>query len=229
MILPGMVFSQGLEGYSNIDQMVDVFSPNFHIRSERASGAAYGTKGSPNVFEEFMPGVIYFAEKVKSGTDQMNYNCYTNEILISQGSETFLVNSRMVDYLEFKLDDNTTQLFRQVFLVDQKESQFLQMLYSGKSILYKRHYREFQKADYSGAYSADRRYDEYINRYDYYISLDGTDLQILKPKKKHVLRIMESQYENIENYMKKGEINLKSDVDLARLVKYYDSLSTQSQ
>jgi hypothetical protein len=225
----GVVHSQSLVDYSNIMNLNEVLEPGQMIKRERKGGAAYGIKGSPNVYEDFVPGIIYFSKKVKSGTQMMNYNCFTNTVFLENGAETVQISSKVIDYLEFKPDENTSQIFRQVFMEDQQMSQFLQILYNEKSILYKRHYRDFMEADYSGAFSSEQRYDEYKNRYDYYISLNGSDLQLFKPKKKQILEIMENKSDDIEKFMKSSKIDLKSEIDLANLVKYYDSLSDQSQ
>jgi len=40
----------------------------------------------------------------------------------------------------------------------------------------------------------------------------------LKPKKKYILNIMTIFKDEIEDYMKKGKINLKSEADLIKLV-----------
>ena len=224
---PGVVQAQTLMelvDYGNISNLSEILEPGQMIKRERGGGAPYGTKGSPNVYEDFVPGIIYFSEKVKSGIQMMNYNCFTNTVFLENGSETVQISTRVIDYLEFKPDNNTSQIFQQVFMEDQQMSQFLQILYNENSILYKRHYRDLLEADYSGAYSSEQRYDEYKNRYDYYISLNGSDPQVLKTKKKQVLVIMENKSDEIEKFMKSSKIDLKSDIDLVKLVRYYDSL-----
>ena len=227
--LPCMAIAQSLQGYSYETQLQELLNPSPHIMGERKGGAAYGTIGSPFVFEDFVPGIVYFSNKMKSGTEKINYNCHDNEVLYSDGAKSFLLDARRIDYLEFKLGENASWVFKQVFLEDKKKSLFLQVLCDDHSILYKRHFREFRKADYGGAYSADRRYDEYTDRYNYYILLEGGDIQSLKPQKKAVLEIMETYGNEMEEFLKKEKINLKSEDDLVRLIRYYDSLSTRSQ
>ena len=68
-----------------------------------------------------------------------------------------------------------------------------------------KNFKEFKAADYGGAYSADRRYDEYIDRYDYYISVKGADIQELKPRKKNILSIMEAFGEEMEEFLLRKE------------------------
>ena len=223
-----IVAAQDLQGYPAITYMEEFLNPSPYMMRARA-GSAYGTKGSPNIFDDFVPGVLYFSSKMKSETDRLNYNCYSNEVLYSDGSTTFQVDNKKVDFLEFHPADAPAIMFEQVFLADKKKSLFLQILYNESSKLYKRHFREFKKADYGGAYSADRRFDEYIDLHDYYLSLNGGDVIPLKPKKKNLLNIMYPHGEEIEKFLKSEKIDLKNDNDLEKVVRYFDSLSTQSQ
>ena len=229
LLLPCSLFGQDLAGYVYQNILNDMINPSEHLMRERMSGRAYGTNGNPYVFEEFTPGTVYFSNKMKSPIWQINYNCYTNEILYSDGTNEYLLDSRKIDFLEFEPYENTSVIFRQVFLEDKKMSQFLQVLYHGQSVLYKRHYREYLEADYGGAYSADRRYNEYKDLYDYYISFDNIEAVSFKPNKKNLLNIMHLHEQEIESFLKTEKIDLKSDEGLARVVKYYDSLSTPSQ
>ena len=143
--------------------------------------------------------------------------------------KTYILNARMIDSLEFKVDENTYRIFKKVILEDKRDPLFLSVLYSDHSILYKRYYKEFRKADIGKAYGSGQRNDEYIDRFDYYIAIGDGGIQSFKPRKKNVLELMEAHGEEIENFLKKDKISLKSESDLIRLLGYYDSLSTPSQ
>ena len=115
-------------------------------------------------------------------------------------------------------------LFKQVFIEKLKKRIFMEVLYNEKSILYKRYYKEFREADYGGAYSQDRRYDEYHDRQSYYIKTADNELQMIKPNKKSVIEIMKDKSEELEKYIKKEKPDLKTDDGLVQLIRYYDSL-----
>ncbi|KPK87188.1 MAG: hypothetical protein AMS27_03240 [Bacteroides sp. SM23_62_1] len=59
---------------------------------------------------------------------------------------------------------------------------------------------------------------------EYYLKLGSNDFQLLKLKKKAVIAIFPDYHENIENFIKDENINLKDEDDLTRLVKFYDGL-----
>ena len=100
----------------------------------------------------------------------------------------------------------------------------MKILYSGQSALYRYDFKTFREADYTGAYSQDNRYDEYIDESQWYIETGGEEIQRLKPRKKSILKVFEPFSKQIEKYLKQEKPDLKSDQDLILLVEYYDNL-----
>jgi hypothetical protein len=227
MLIPLIAGGQDLSGYTQTIRAQEMLAADNNLL-RNITATAYGTKGSPNVFEDFTSGTIYFSNKTMVSAKLINYDCHKNEVLHSDGSEVFILNPKDIDFLEFQVQDKS-MIFKHVFIKDLKQSLFAEVLYQGRSILYKRHYREFHEADYGDAYSSDRRYDEYRNRHDYYISVENRDPVPLKPRKKDLLKLMQDHSGEIEAYLKAEKIKLKSDGDLVRVVQYWDSLATQSQ
>ena len=187
------------------------------------------TIGTPYVFEDFMPGYVYFSDSTRSTERMMNYDCYNNEAHYLDGENTFFLDTGMIDHLEFRIDENTSSIFKKVYLEGKSHPVFLNILYDEKSTLYKRYYKEFRESDVGRAYGGSQRYDEYIDRSDYYITFNGEDIQPFRPRKKNILKLMVTSGKQIEDFLKKEKIDLKSESDLVRLLGYYDSLSTQSQ
>lgn len=188
------------------------------------SAMAYGTTGSPYVFEDFKRGNIFYANKLRVDGKLLNYDCYNDRWEYSSDNAVYLLNSSQIDYFEIFPGQDSPMLFKQVFLEKLKKHVFLQVLYNANSILYKRYFKEFREADYGGAYSQDRRYDEYHDRQAYYLQTAENELQMLKPKKKSLLDIMKDKGEELEKYMKKENPDLKTDDGLVQLIRFYDSL-----
>jgi hypothetical protein len=208
---------------AEVEDYIDKFGTN------NLNDRAENTIGSPFVFEEFMTGYVYFSDNTRSTERMINYNCHDNQVLYQEGENTYMLNARMIDSLEFRIDENTSWIFRKVTLKDDGDPLFMNVLYRDHSILYKRHDKEFREADIGQAYGSGQRNDEYIDRHDYYFAVEGSDVQHLRPRKRNVLEIMEAHGEEIEDFLKKDKINLRSEDDLIRLVRYYDSLATRSQ
>jgi hypothetical protein len=208
---------------AEVEDYIDKFGTNnLNVRADN-------TIGSPYVFEEFVTGLVYFADDTRSTERMINYNCHDNQVLYRDGEDIYLLNARMIDSLEFRIGDNTSWIFTKVALKDDGDPIFMNVLYRDHSILYKRHYKEFREADVGKAYGSGQRNDEYIDRHDYYIALGRSDVQPLRPRKRNVLEIMEAYGEEIEDFLKNEKINLRSESDLIRLISYYDSLITRSQ
>ena len=100
----------------------------------------------------------------------------------------------------------------------------MQVLYQGKSILFKRYRKEFLKADIGQPYGSNRQTDEYNDYYEYYVSANGKEPVILKPRKSATVEIFSDKSEIIEEFIKKEKINLKDETDLIRLVEHYDKI-----
>ena len=212
----------GPTGYSETD--MNTLNPNrLLIRTKSAN--AYGTIGTPYVFTDFKKGNLYYANQQRVSNIMLNYDCYNNQLVYTSGGPLYLLNSDRIEYFETDPGQDSSKLFRQIFVEDLKKRVFLQILYNGSSTLYKRYYKDFTEADYGGAYSQDRRYDEYKDRHGYFIKLADGDLQQLKPRKNSILEILlPDKGDEIEKYIKKEKPDLKTDDGLVRLISFYDGL-----
>lgn len=191
-------------------------------------GEAYGTIGTPYVYKEFLNGNIYFTDNSVILNRPINYDCYNNRVLLHYGEEDHIMNSRQIESLEFEVSDDSYSVFRQVFVLEKKKTVFMKVLYEGKSTLYKYYFKNFHKADYTGPYSQERRYDEYLDDQEWYLEPGDQEVQKLKPRKKAILQILESRKGEIEHFLKTEDIDLKSDQDLVRLIEFYDGLAAES-
>ena len=220
LVLSGQAVSSPA-GYEETN--LDALNPN-RMLLQTKSADAYGTTGTPYVFKEFRQGNIYYANQQRVAGIILNYDCHNNRLEYISGGSVYLLNSSQVNYAEFISAPETAMLFEQVFVEKLKKRIFMQVLYNERSILYKRYYKEFREADYGGAYSQDRRYDEYHDRYSYYLKTDDNELQMLKPNKKSVLEILEDNSDELQQYIKKEKPDLKTEEGLIQVINFYDKL-----
>jgi len=184
-----------------------------------------GVKGTPNIFEDFHKGNLYFNNKTSISNIMINYDCYHDNVLYSNGSKILIINSQNIDFFTIRsIDEEKFLLFKQVFLESEKRRIFLQVIYDKQSILYKRYKKEFLKADYTGPYNANRRYDEYIDEQEYYIKLSEGEIQQIKSRQKFIKEIFWNNSAMVEKFIKDEDINLKEEDDLIRLINFYDNL-----
>jgi hypothetical protein len=222
--LPLVISGQSVPGSTGYEiTEMDIMNPSPHLLRTKSANA-YGIIGTPYVFEDFKLGNIYYSNKLRIDGKLLNYDCYNDRWEYSAGNSVYLLNSSKIDYFEIFPGQDRTMLFKQVFVVKLKKLVFLQVLHNENSILYKRYFKEFKEADFGGAYSQDRRYDEYHDRHSYYLKTADNELQLLKPRKKSALEIMKDKSDELEKYFKKEKPDLKTDDGLIQLIRFYDSL-----
>jgi len=185
-----------------------------------------GVKGTPYVFEEFHPGEVYLKTKNKVAVQDLNYNCFENEIVYMDPATKVirLMNRFQVDLFTIR-DGDRVLTFVPVKLGDDEQTIFAEVLYNKGSDVYKVYGKEWLKANYEGGYSADRRYDEFVDKYDLYFIKEGENmLYKAKKSKKQVIAAFPDHEKEISSYIKSNKLDLKEDSSLVKLLVYYDSL-----
>lgn len=185
-----------------------------------------GVKGTPYVFENFLPGEVYLKTKNKVTVPQLNYNCFENEIAyIDPATKVIRVMNRFQVDLFTIQDGDKVLTFVPIKLDEGAETIFAEVLYNKASDVYKVYGKEWVKANYQGGYSADRRYDEFVDKYDLYFMKKGDHtLYKAKRSKKQVVEAFPGHESEISAFIKSSKLDLKEDQSLVKLMEYYDSL-----
>jgi len=185
-----------------------------------------GTKGTPYVFETWLPGEVFLKSKKKVLVKELNYNCFDNELVFLDPATKVirLINRYTVD-LFYILNSSDTLLFAPIEPENDGEFLFAQVLYKGGSVVYKLYQKEFVRANYEGGYSADRKYDEFADKSDLYFSKqDDPIFYKVKKSKKQILTVFPDAEDEISSYIKAEKLDLKLEEDVVKLLKYYDTL-----
>jgi hypothetical protein len=184
-----------------------------------------GVKGSPNVFEYWNPGEVHMRNKGRIAIAQMNYNCFQNEIvyLDPKSFEQMILNKYLVDF--FRIFSEDTVLFVSVTFPGEPEPVFAQVLYNRNSQVYKVYKKEFLQANYEGGYSADRRYDEFVDKYDLYFRKHNEDmLYKLRKSVRSINKAFDKHSAEISSFINSHNLKFRSEDELVELMNYYDSL-----
>jgi len=180
--------------------------------------------GTPMLNEDFMNGTIYFHTDRKVSDLMINYNIYTGKLLYKKEGQTYEVNTNDVLYFTVtEPEKNKLQMYQQEYIPQASRREFIQVLYEGKTTLYKRMVKEFQESDYKNPYSDAKRYDEYTDRILYMVK-HNWEMKEFNPRKKSVLELFSDQADHVGVYLKEEEINLRSEDDLIKLIDYYNKL-----
>ena len=185
-----------------------------------------GVKGSPYVLKDFSPGEVFLKTKNKVAVKELNYNCFENEIVYMDPATKVirLINKFQVDLFTIQVE-NKTLTFVPIRLEADAAIIFVEVLYNKSSTVYKVYEKDWVKANYEGGYSADRKYDEFVDKYDLYFLKHGENaLYKSKKSKKHVIAAFPEHEKEISSFIKSNKLNLKEDQSLIRLLEYYDTL-----
>lgn len=153
-----------------------------------------GIKGTPRLYDTLSPSVVIIKGqknriKVQSDLDLVSNSFIfvhprTKELMAIPASEisevVFVKDSKELLYRS-TLDRSFDKKF--------KEPVFYQVLKNGPVQFIKIPYKVFTQADYKGAYSVDRRYDEYRNLSRYYIMGKDSVFHQVQLNRKSLLKI----------------------------------------
>ncbi len=188
-----------------------------------------GIKGTPYLFDDWKQGNIYLNDNTYINDVNIKYNIYTDDVLYlnSTSGDSLIIDRSVIKSFEIN-DDNSGNmlLFREISLrADKKErNTFIKVIYEDKSKFIIKYTKTFIKADYKGAYSAGRKYDEYVDDYQYYIITNPDNPSKVKLNRKSVVKALSDREDKILAYMNEHNLNLDNEDDIIELMKYYDSL-----
>jgi hypothetical protein len=163
-----------------------------------------GIKGSTRLFEILLPSFL----KIK-GQDyylqlETDIDLVQNSVLFIHPKTGKLVSlpSGMVSEVVITKDGKEL-IFRTTndkhFEKELKDQKFYQVLKEGKFQLIKMPVKTFTEAEYKGAYSADRRYDEWETKFRYYIFYTDSTFHQFQLNKKSLIRFFPEKKEIIKN------------------------------
>jgi len=214
------------EGYEAKENLRELGSTDGTGTVQTFDNRYEGVKGSPYVFEQFRQGEVFLKSKKKVLIKELNYNCMENQIVYLDPATkvTRQMNRFKVDL--FMLHDGTEMItFVPLKLEDDAETIFAQALYNKESMVYKVYEKEWVKANYEGGYSADRKYDEFVDKYSLYFMKKGENvLYKAKKSKKQMIAAFPEQEKEISSFIKSNKLDLKNEESLVKLLEYYDSL-----
>jgi hypothetical protein len=96
---------------------------------------------------------------------------------------------------------------------------FVQVLSSGEVTLLKVSTKLFEKANYQGAYSADKRYDEFRLDTRYWIATSkGGDFEKIRLAKRPIMKALPDYEDQIKKLIKENNLDLSSEKDLMELL-----------
>ena len=226
LIITLSVYGQQIpQGYADTPKFYDGVELGRNILITYNMNPTYDTEGTPYLFEEFQDGELYFRDMTKMSGLKLNYNCTTGDVLFQYGGDAYITTRDDIDYFViYPSGQDTVLLFYKQLLPNRRKAEFLEIMYNDHSLLLKRHLKDYKEASVKTPYHANREFNEYVDKEEYYLKLISNDIYNFKPTKKDILSLFPEKSEMISDFIKNEKIRLKDEPDLIRVIKYYDSL-----
>ena len=184
------------------------------------------TEGSPYLSRKWIPGVVELSnhKRIPEPDKPMLFNFDKINNVIYTVNRTNKISVYPADsVLSFNLvDNNMVFSFEKIAWIS--DNFFLMpVIKSAKGYsLYKRLFTKFMRADYSseGYYTKGKRYDEYIDYYEYYVTYPGNSLfRKLYLKEKDIRRALKGESKLLDEFFSihDNEIN---DQSLVGIIQY---------
>jgi hypothetical protein len=219
---------EGADAQNNLNALGTAYSPaNNTVRT--FDDRYKGFKGTACVFDKWYPTDIYFTNGTKFENQPCKFDIYKQQDLVvlrkAKKDSIVLQNQTVSAFAIYNEDTEKKHTFKKYFLEKgDKEGFFCEVLAEGKNtVLY---YREktLLLADFKGAYSAARFYDEFLLNAEYYMLIADNQIIKLKKNEKSLLKILPEHQEKMKVFLKENPLDFKNEETIAKAVSYYNSL-----
>lgn len=184
-----------------------------------------GVKGSVTLLQDFSPARIYMTDKKVVTYPKVNFDAHANELIMTRNGSEYVIHKNLVD--QFSIYTGTDSLHFKKIEAEDGKLLYFQVLVRGRISFVKKNIKIFKQANYQGAYSAGRDYDEFIDDEKYYVAAEGKPLTEFR-NKKSLQQIVPTEYTDvIDQYIKKNSLNLKEEQHLVMLFRYLNDIVTK--
>lgn len=218
----------GLDAQQNILELGD--SPN--ATSVRLYDNRYeGVKGTPYFYEDWADATITSKNTVFKDL-QVKFNVVENELFYRNAAgKEFILKAQFVD--DFTLKGKTAVYpvtFKKYEALASEDIKlagtFVIPVYDGKQVqLVKLPQKLLIKANFDGPYKSGNTYDEFRDEQVYYLIGPGRAVSKTKLNKRALLKALPgNQQDELENYIKAGQLDVNTEAGWAKVLAYYESL-----
>lgn len=184
-----------------------------------------GVRGTPLLFEDWKEARIQVqGGKAEGERVKVNINQFDNLVLFKfPAGEAGSVPVSKIRMLHVETTEGlrTFEAFPTMMVEggDDDTERLYEVLYRTPFTLLKDHEKLFMKADYKGAYSSDRRFDEFVDQQRYYLRQpNGAFEKLNKLKRKAILKALPDYKNKIDKITKEEKLDLDKEKDLIRLL-----------
>ena len=187
-----------------------------------------GIDGSPYLDPEWKSGTFTDIDGKNRGSFKMRYNIFDDELEIIRDEKAISLNHQLVK--EFELinpESENKYLFRSGYAANGEYGQenFYRVLYDqGNFHLLKKYHCNITTIENKG-YGDSNEVQKFLQSSKYYLFSDNAGFKKINKSKKSILEAFPDHEKEIKAYIKSNKINVKNDNDLARLIKFCNSIN----
>lgn len=186
-----------------------------------------GFLNSPYLLESWAKGDLFFKNGTKYSDVDLKLNTYSDEVIVRKRDtgDSIIVDKAAIQHFTLVNGQGQQMLFRKLTDTETKQSGFYQVLHEGSKYTLLAHYKKtILKADFKGAYSAGRYYDEFLTSVNYHlVSKNSSEWVKLKTNEKALLKTLNDEDGKLKAFIKEQKLNpAKNQEDLVRLIQQAD-------
>ncbi|MEM9721832.1 MAG: hypothetical protein AAGA10_21375 [Bacteroidota bacterium] len=212
-----------MSGYGQTDKIV-------LVNTQKVGADRYrDIRGTPYFFESWQKGKILSGSGEVFEVEEVNYNGFTQNFEVRDGEEYIELDAKWYLQVEFNQDENPeSKEYQEVEkIVFQKRGQanftdrWMQVLYKGteyslwKEFLVAKEEKVFQNV------GKEVIMERFSGKTTYYILAQGEMVRVKGKRKKTLAELGKAS--EAEKFVKKEGLNLKTDVGMIQLVRFYDA------
>jgi len=179
ILLTGAAHAQQAVGLEGVAAQANLNALTAGAPAVIPRGESYGLVGSPYADDRWLPAQITLTNKLPLAPVPLKYDVLEHRLLLrtlARSQDSLQLNDRQV--VRFVLQEPASALgparqrvFRRFEEAPAAKDRpdYVEVLHEGRYPLLKHYLRTLKKADYQGAYSNDRRYDEIEDKSVYYL------------------------------------------------------------
>lgn len=179
-------------------------------------------KGTPFLFENWMPGVVQLENGNTFNNVPLKYNVFDEKLYFKNPkNEELLEFVQPVKSFKFVALDDAGVYEKGFPAIDKFTGEtFYSVLYSGKEKLLNKKYKTTLEVR---PYNSATTEKSFVDHSDYFLVKNGK-IERIKNSKKDFLAIFSDKANEIDAFIKKEKIDFKNNADLVKVFQYYDSL-----
>jgi hypothetical protein len=188
-----------------------------------------GIKGSPFVFEGWKAGTVTIRDDEQSiPFEGISLDAHNKVVWVrTENIPPGVIEMENISRVEIHSDGES-----QIFLIypsgriegsRKDDLKVYELLYKGEITLLKEHGKKFYKASYQGAYSSDRRSDEYKDVNRWFLKDEKGQFHKIKLRSGSIEKVLSSRKKRIRHLCKQEDLELERESDLIRLLELLEN------